>query len=140
MIPHSRGGSDNNENLITACDRCNAGKSDVTAIPLSICTDERDANGWVIWKRWGSWVLHWNPAGRDDGTYQITNAGGPLVDDTVDIALTYKPDRDDYWIELQRVHEPEWHEHLRDKPWLSRPEYVNFCEAIAFARKLVRRR
>lgn len=155
LIPSSQRGSDHDNNLTTACDRCNNGKSGRIAVPASLCTGATDAEGWRIWKRWGHWLLSWMPA---------------------EAALTFEPL--DYWISVSRVHENDWHEHLEEKPWmydgdgwdangdrapreidladpalisatdlLSRPprpqrlvrnrNWRDFCDAIGFARTLI---
>jgi hypothetical protein len=106
FYPHSRGGSDHDNNLGAACDRCNAGKSDRIIVPRSICTTDVDQDGAVIWKRWGTWVLSWNAD---------------------DIGLAYWPEH--CWMSLDRVHEPDWHEHLAWKPWMKEDDEIAAIDA-----------
>src|SRR5262249_53376664 len=110
MFPHSRGGTEHDNNLTTACRRCNNGMGVRVAVPERLCTGEHDRSGWIVWQRWGKWVLSFmsEPCSED-----IDN---PLVDTASDIALTFEPL--DYWIALERVHEPDWHDHLQGKPWM----------------------
>ncbi|MCX5744443.1 MAG: HNH endonuclease, partial [Proteobacteria bacterium] len=142
IIPVSRGGSDENENLVTSCDRCNNGKSNRIAVPKKMCTGELDRNGWIIWKRWGLWVIHWNELDLGERAEPGMNAIDPdtLVDASCDIALTCDPDGRDYWIAIDRVHENDWRDHLEGKPWFSSELGADFDQAIHFARRLMRRR
>lgn len=126
FIPFSRGGSDHDNNLGTVCDRCNNGKSNRIAIPLSICAGDRDRNGWITWKRWGDWVIHFNPDPDQE------DSDDPLIDNAA-IALTFQPNALDYWIALDRVHDETWHEHVGWKPWLH-DDY----EAIEYVQDLER--
>lgn len=114
MFPHARGGTEHDNNLTTACARCNNGMGTLVSVPAKLCTAEFDRSGWRIWKRWGKWVLSWNPDGALDDPKD--HPDWPLVDGTVDVALTFEPL--DYWIALDRVHEQDWHEHLGMKPWM----------------------
>src|ERR1041384_7269783 len=122
LVPLSQRGSDAENNLITACDRCVGGRGARLVIPARLCTGERDESGWSTWKQWGKWVLQWSADGE-----------GSLM-------LTFEPKHRDYWIEISRVHEQDWHDHLSTKPWISTDDWLNFCEAIHFARALVRPR
>jgi 5-methylcytosine-specific restriction protein A len=114
MFPHSRGGTEHDNNLTTACVRCNNGMGVLVSVPAKFCTTESDRSGWRIWKRWGKWILSWNPEGRIEDPKD--HPDWPFIDGTADIALTFEPL--DYWIALERVHEQDWHEHLGMKPWM----------------------
>ena len=168
IVPWSLDGSDHDNNLVAACDRCNLGKGARIAAPPSMMDGFRGRDGWFTWKRWGEWHL--------------------MIDDDGEVAvLTFQPDGLDYWIPLPRVHEDDWHDHLEWKPWMrdddeiaridafydaraaarekaglpismSLPEFLsaddapmerspargerwaNFCDAIAFARTLIRKK
>lgn len=97
LLPHSLGGSDHDNNLVSACDRCNTGKSVRVAVPSSMLDGFIGADGMKTWKRWGEWHLMFDPAV---------------------MVLTFKPNGRDYWIPHNRFHEPDWERHLRTKPWL----------------------
>lgn len=97
LIPHSQGGSDHDNNLVAACDRCNLGKAARVSIPSKMLDGFVGRDGMRTWKRWGSWHL--------------------MFDQDVAV-LTYDPDGRDYWIPLNRIHEGNWHEHLEWKPWM----------------------
>lgn len=116
IIPVARGGSDHDNNLVALCDRCNNGKGDRIAVPTRMCAEPCNAQGWTTWKKWGEWRIYW----RADEAY-----------------LDYKSDG--YPIALDRVHEPDWHEHVADKEW-PRDMKFDFYAALAFARTLVRKR
>lgn len=106
LIPHSLGGSDHANNLMTACDRCNIGKRARLLIPASIClADEPLRNGWRTWMRWGEWHLMF-----------LDDLDDP--DDVGNLVLTFQPERRDYYIDFDRFHEPDWHEHLEWKPFM----------------------
>lgn len=112
FIPRSAGGSDHDNNLGASCDRCNNGKSDRVFVPRSICAGGTDAQGWLIWRRWGDWLLTWDTlAGRGDAA----------------AAIVFGPEN--YAIDLDRVHEPDWHEHLAWKSWMKDDDEQRIIEA-----------
>lgn len=146
IVAVSRRGTDHPNNLAASCAQCNRDIGTRVLVPSKFCTGEIDRQGWHVWKRWGAWVIHFLPdADRDDRT------GWPYVDSSCDISLTFEPI--DYWIALDRVHEPDWHDRLRHKPWMSGVRYSdgtqdnvyrednwsNFVVAIEFARTLIRK-
>lgn len=101
LIPHSQGGSDHDNNLVTACDRCNQGKGARVAVPSRMLDGFVGRDGMRTWKRWGDWHLMFDP----------------------DVAvLTFDPNGRDYWIPLSRIHEESWHGHLERKFWMRSPE------------------
>src|SRR6185436_11110901 len=51
LVPRSQCGSDAENNLIAACDRCVAGRGARLVIPAKLCTGEKDRSGWLTWKR-----------------------------------------------------------------------------------------
>lgn len=112
IVPVSRRGSDHDANLVTACARCNQGKSDSISVPASMCTEPRNAEGWTTWRTWGEWKLEWCETA---------------------IYLDY---RNSYAIDLRCVHEPDWLEHAADQEWPIAVR-LSFGEALAFARLLV---
>jgi len=114
LIPHSLGGSDHDNNLITACARCADGKAKTISIPGKMCEASENNDGWTTWRTWGRWRLYWN---ESTGYLDYKNDGYP--------------------IELHRVHEPDWIEHCRRKSWPA-DMFANFCEGLEFARTLIR--
>jgi hypothetical protein len=58
-----------------------------------------DRDGAVVVYRWGDWYLAW---WRNDLK-------------PADFVLTYGPK--DYWITCDRIHEPDWDEHILGKVW-----------------------
>lgn len=150
LLPHSAGGSDDEENLATTCARCNRGKGDVIAIPKSLCDGFIDRQGWHTWKRWGDWHLQFRPGARHRKRDVIDMLDSPLVDTAAACALTFDPSGRDYFIAIDRVHESGWEDHLAWKPWLSDDRaprrngpypgkgYDDFLEAVTFARRIVR--
>lgn len=138
VVPARRGGTKHQNNAGgLACDACAKETERKLTVPVAAGTGEVDKiDGWPIWKRWGNWVLTWNPKAAEFGG--------------IDLALVFEPL--DYWIDIDRVHEPDWHRHLQEKSWMREsgngfvhhgfhPEnWSNFCVAIEFARTLIRKK
>lgn len=120
MISRSAGGSSSFYNLITSCDKCNNGKNSLVAIPQSLCDGGRDSTGWITWKRWGRWELKWNPDGEGESA----------------IALAIQVSGHEWWIGLDRIHEPDWDQHVEQKEWATSDVMGSFLDAITFARTL----
>jgi hypothetical protein len=136
IYPHSLGGTDHDNNLVVACDRCNNGTGTLVAIPRPMLAGGKDGDGWLIWKRWGSWVLSWHPeriAERDPDDF--------LRDlSCCQLSLTFAPPEGrhhNYHITLDRVHEQDWLRHLERKSWLTSDDLEDFQRGLAFARTLV---
>lgn len=131
ILPISKGGSDDPLNLISACDRCNVGKSDKIVVPDKMCDPGLDHEGFRIWKRFGdgSWYLAWLPSAPD---------------------MFLCGDRGYYSIDLARIHEAhpasgcetswDWYEHIRLKAWATEERGVlpALSEALGFCRAIVR--
>jgi hypothetical protein len=114
LVPRALGGTEHENNLVAACERCDVDKGDTIAIPSAMCAASENDEGWTTWKTWGRWRLYWN----ESTAY-----------------LDYGNDR--YPIDLRRVHESDWVEHCRSKAWP--PEmFADFCAGLEFARTLVR--
>lgn len=109
IIPYSQGGSDHDNNLVTACDRCNQGKAARVAVPARMLDGFVSSDGWRTWKRWGGWHLMFDPSVA---------------------VLSYDPNGIDYWIPLDRIHEPDWHRHIRHKEFVREPEELAEIEAF----------
>jgi hypothetical protein len=56
LVPRSRGGSDNESNLVTACKTCNGRKSDTIVFPHDLI-EGQDDEGWFIHKTYGEWKI-----------------------------------------------------------------------------------
>lgn len=118
LLPWSKGGSNDEANLVTACDRCNVGKRDSIAVPLSMC-DGLDNEDFHVWKRFGTtWYLSWHP------DYW-----------TMFICATVRR----YWFEVDRVWEHDWTQHIGDKLWCTPEVYAGICEAFFFGRRIFRK-
>lgn len=105
LIPRRHRGSDHLANLATSCNICNRDKSYKIRVPAGMCErNEPDADGFRTWRSWGGWAL----------MFDEQNAG-----------LYFRPER--YWIELGRVHENDWEEHLLHKVWCRAERYTFPC-------------
>jgi hypothetical protein len=112
LIPHSMGGSEHDNNLITACARCNRAKGARLFVPPSII-EGTDDEGWHIIKRFGPWSI------------RVCER---------EVVVQH---RNSYWFESCRFHESDWLAHIRKKP--KDFAYEDFAECLAFARTLIRR-
>lgn len=118
MIPVSKGGSDNEENLVAACKKCNRNKSDLVAFPKSMCEGNcRMDPDWVVHKSFGEWQIKFHP--KDEGCLPV---------------LEYTPYG--YWFETRRAHEPDWETHILSKGWPEPHKDSDFIAALAYFRRL----
>lgn len=117
LIPVSQHGSDNSENLVAACVKCNRGKSDLVVFPSALCEgpDEIDAT-WTVHKSFGGWQIKFHPA--DGAVLEFTRYG--------------------YWIGANRAHEPDWEGHINSKGWELPHKDEDLIEAIAYFRRMTR--
>jgi hypothetical protein len=130
IVPHSRGGTEHSNNLVVACDRCNLGMGTLVSIPESMLTGEKDRSNWLIWKRFGGWIISWHPS-------RIDVDHGQLFVSTDECQLSITFERTGYWFSLDRCHE-EWERHMARKGWLDREELMYFELCLEFVRTLVR--
>ena len=115
LVPVSKGGSDNRENLITACEKCNRQKSDMIVFPRYMCEgpDSLDPR-WTVHKSFGQWQVKFCP---------------------FDICLEYTPYA--YWIESRRVHESDWWLHIAKKRWSLPHTQEDIANGLQYMRQLV---
>lgn len=117
IIPVSKYGSDNDENLITTCKKCNRGKRNLLLIPHTMCEGEDTVDeGWIVHRSFGQWQVKFHPSGS--------------------AVLEFTPRA--YWIEAPRAHSPRWEEHIEMKRWCKEKEHVDLIEALAYFRRLIR--
>lgn len=116
LIPVSKDGSDNPENLVAACKKCNRNKSDLIAFPRSMCEGPDTLDD--------SWTVH-----RSFGRWQIKF-------DETNIALEYTPYG--YWIGSDRAHERDWESHIISKEWSAPHTNEDFLSALAYFRRMTR--
>lgn len=57
LVPRSRGGSDDDENLVTACKTCNGRKSNCIIFPHDLTEGQCDGDGWFVAQRFGEWSI-----------------------------------------------------------------------------------
>lgn len=117
LIPVSKHGSDNEENLVAACHKCNRNKSDITAFPKSMCEGpDTGAPGWMIHRSFGKWKV--------------------LFHADIGAVLEYTPYG--YWIGADRAHEPDWERHIMEKCWNEPHRYSDFLEALCYFRRMTK--
>ncbi len=120
LVPVSKGGSDDEANLIATCKKCNRGKSDLVMFPENM-TEGRcrlDAD-WVVHKSFGEWQVKYHPTDNDmQPVLEFTPFG--------------------YWFELSRAHEPDWWWHVTSKGWTEPHKDSDFYLALAYFRRLAR--
>lgn len=56
LVPRTRGGTDNAENLVAACKTCNGRKSNAIIFPHDLI-ERQDADGWFVHKTFGAWSV-----------------------------------------------------------------------------------
>jgi hypothetical protein len=117
LIPVSLCGSDNEENLVAACKKCNRGKSTLVAFPKSMCEGvDRINSAWIVHKSFGEWQVKFHP---EDG-----------------VVLEYTPF--EYWISADRAHEMDWEAHIRGKQWGAPHKFSDFIEALTYFRRMTK--
>lgn len=124
FIPRAKGGSDDEENLLSSCRDCNSGKSDKLFVPPSmrICTDNDGCH--VVFSS-GVWAIKVGSIGAFvSGAVYGTNR------------LTH--DCDCYEFELNRCWEDEWIHHIGEKTWCKPHSVVDLCVILSKARRLIR--
>lgn len=117
LIPVSFGGSDNTENLVTACKRCNRAKSNNIYFPgdlvEGVCPLDSD---WRIHRSFGAWSIKIHPKNA-----VIESSWG-------------------YWLDLPRVFETDWEQHIQEKGlWREDKQHSfwDFVDCLNYARCLM---
>jgi len=57
LIPRTKGGGDNDCNLVAACKTCNSRKSDSIIFPHDLIERSDDEEGWFVHKSFGQWKV-----------------------------------------------------------------------------------
>lgn len=116
IIPWSYGGSDDFENLCTACDRCNLGKRDRISVPRKFLSGPViDGSGWLTWKVFGTWQIE-------------------VCEGTANIVC---PTKNHYWISVEEAWKLDWESHVFKKRWGWEFEY-DLALALDFSRRVMR--
>lgn len=112
LVPVSRGGSDNIENLCCACETCNSRKSNSIIFPSSMVLGV-DNDGLRIHRRFGNWAVMF-----DENNLVMERLGWG------------------YWFEVERLYEHRFITHLREKSW-DHETWSDFCRCADYAIRLV---
>lgn len=118
LIPISRGGSDNAENLVALCKKCNRGKSDAIAFPPSLIAgpDRRGDEGWLVHKSFGEWEIKFH--------------------EECGMVLEFTPLG--YWVGQDRCHESDWENHVYEKDLGPQHRFDDFLSGLEHFRKMIR--
>ena len=120
LVPVSKGGGDQEKNLVCSCIKCNLGKSDNIIFPHNMIIDhdqyEPDFN---IIKRFNDWAVMYN-------------------NDC--IGISYEPR--DYWIDSSRFKELDWNRQISSKKWgiESYNDFLNASNELKSYLKLCQRK
>ena len=115
LVPVSKGGSNENENLCCACETCNLRKSNAIIFPPSMVEGE-DADGWRIHRTFGQWAVLF-----DENNIVIERVG-----------LSY-------WFPVSHLYEEHIQQHLAQKKSGWAPEtWDDLCRCAQYACRLVR--
>jgi len=117
LIPYSLGGSDNEENLVCACVKCNRLKSNLISFPKSMCVGGCPIDpDWTVYKQFGGWGIKFSSHG---------------------VCLEY--DRYAYPIMWNRsIHSEMWPNHIWRKKWSLPHTFDDFHNALDLLRLMVR--
>jgi hypothetical protein len=117
LVPVAKHGSDNEENLVAACRKCNRSKSDMVMFPKSMCEgiNEDEFEKWTIHRSFGKWQILFH---QEHG-----------------IVLEFAPYG--YWIAASRAHDQFWENHILEKRWPEPHKDLDFIEALTYFRRIV---
>lgn len=124
LIPRSKGGSDHDLNLVTACNKCNGGKSNDFVVPPSWIAGT-DTEGWCLLNRWqfGMWAFKVGPGG-----WWISGASRSKSDWL--LGGCYEFPLDEVWLD-------DWLEQIHGKAWPPPHYFHDFVDCFGIARKLI---
>jgi hypothetical protein len=124
LIPRSKGGSDDELNLVTACTKCNSGKSDDVVVPHS-WIDGTDADGFYLLNRWqfGVWGFK-----VGSGEWWISGASRSRSDWIR--GGCYEFEIDEVWLD-------DWEAQIHEKAWPPPHYFSDFVQCFAVARRLI---
>ena len=112
LIPRSKGGSDNDMNLVCACKTCNRRKSDTIVFPHDLIHGQ-DEDGWYVHKIFGEWAIVF------------------CSDDIAIEKKGYGP------IHASRIFETDWMLHFQEKTW-SRQVLEDAASAFDYMRLMIK--
>jgi hypothetical protein len=119
LIPVSKGGSDNPENLVAACVKCNRNKGDLVMFPAAMiegrCTLD---DSWFVHRSFGAWQVKVHPEGN--AVLEYTRLG--------------------YYVEGRRAHDQNFADHISRKQWEPPHNVEDFWKGITYFRKLIKAR
>ncbi len=113
LVPVSKGGSYNIENLCCACETCNSRKSNAIIFPPSM-VEGVDADGWRVHRTFGQWAILF-----DENNIVIERVGHS------------------YWFPITHLYKEHIREHLAAKAW-SVGTANDLYRCASYALKLVR--
>ena len=116
LIPVSKFGSDNPENLVASCRKCNRNKSDLVMFPKAMIEGPCELDkSWSVHRSFGRWQIKIHPT---DGS-----------------VLEYTPYG--YWIDGKRAHQEDWEHHILKKGWPPPHTKQDFLNGLRFFRRMV---
>lgn len=116
LIPKSKFGSDNPENLVSACKKCNRGKSGNIYFPKSLILRKDFDENWFVHKSFGAWSIKF----CTENAVVESNWG--------------------YWIHIDRVYEKWWPNQISEKEWeraFVDHHMCDFLDCLDYAKRLV---
>jgi hypothetical protein len=123
FIPKSRGGSDNPENLVCACEKCNLAKSNEFWIPQSLGLPQ-DEDGAVVVRAFGVWCVKvWEQGVCVSGAVYRTN-------DVCKTTDCYEP------VSIHQCRDAMFRMHVSDKQWGHPHSMFDYDECCAYMNRL----
>jgi len=124
LIPRSKGGSDDEQNLVPACVPCNQGKSSGFYVPHSvrIATDEE---GFHVICQTGVWGIK-------------VGACGAFVSGAVYGKHRIEVSSECYELEILRVWDRFLSQHIADKEWAPPHSWRDFESVVSLAKRITR--
>jgi hypothetical protein len=112
LVPITKGGSDNTENLCCACETCNRRKSNAIIFPGSMVIGI-DNDGFRIHRMFGDWAVMF-----DENHFVIEHT------------------RWCYWFEVKKLHEQWFLDHISEKCWPAR-DLNDFGACADYAKRFI---
>lgn len=113
LVPVTKGGSDNKENLCCACETCNRRKSNAIIFPNSMVVGVDGDDGFRIHRRFGNWAVMF-----DENHFVMERVGWG------------------YWFEVSKLHEQWFNDHLSEKSWPAE-DWWDFQACANYAKRLI---
>ena len=123
FIPKSRGGSDNDENRVCACDKCNLAKSSDFWIPHALGLSQDD-DGAVVIRSFGVWCVKlWEGGVCVSGAVYRSN-------DILKSSDCYEP------VTIHQCRDTHFRRHIGDKTWPHPHSMFDYDSCCAFMSRL----